>query len=298
MSQYFLSLDGSKGPIVVGKKKKFRCKISAKEVNINGISYIEVKSNNIPNYKPAVLDEDGDQIIIRGSWEKELRIVTNNQQGNPNYIDEHDHLFLLPLVPSGGNWKFNNKKELPMGAIGVAINGCLLFNQYADPKQNMDAVETEEFDYCCGHPDALNQYHYHQYPLCSQGNSGLTNSIIENVENYINGLVNQNELSPVVGFMFDGVPLTGPVGYDLEGNIKILQSSYNENKQYIEGSGDLDYYNGILSPIEKDKEPVYHYVSTIKSKNNKVLLNNNNEIIPAFPYMMKAYKYTPNIDNF
>lgn len=298
MSKYFLDLDGSTGPIVVGKKKKFRCKISSKEVTINNIKYIEVKSNGVPNYKPAVLDEDSEKIIIRGSWEKELRIVTNNKEGNPNYIDEQNHLFYLPVVPSGGNWKFNNRKDLPMGAIGVAINGCLLFNQYADPKQSMDAIETEEFDYCCGHPDAQNQYHYHQYPLCVQGNSGLTNSSIGNVENYINNLVTNNNISPVLGFMFDGVPITGPVGYDLEGNVKILQSSYNENKEYVEGLGDLDYYNGILSPIEKGQEPVYHYVCTIKSKDDKVLLNQDNEIIPTFPYMMKAYKYTPNVDNF
>ena len=298
MSKYFLNLDGTTGPIIVGKKKKFRCKVSAKEITINENKFLEVRSNGVPNYKPAVYDEDGEKVLIRGTWEKELRLVTNNREGNPNYIDEQDHLFYLPLEPTLGNWRYNNKKELPMGAIGVAINGCLLYNQYADAKQTLDAIETEEFDYCCGHPDAQNQYHYHQYPLCVQGNSGLTNSKVEDVEDYINNLVLSRDISPVLGFMFDGIPLTGPVGYDLDGNVKILRSSYNENKEYVEGLGDLDYYNGIVSPIEKGEEPVYHNVCTIKSENNRVSLNEDNEIIPVFPYMVKAYKYMPFIDNF
>jgi hypothetical protein len=293
MAEHFLSLDGQSGEPVFGYKRKIlRCKVKSEEITENGKIIIKVESNGVPNYTPIIYDKSGNQIIINGIWEQELRKATDEEGGNPNYISEHEHVFYIPKVPSGENWKWNKKNELPMDAIGVAVNGCLMYNSFTAGR-NTYAVESEVFDSCCGHPDSNKQYHYHQHPLCATGNSALTNVPQTSVADYINNLVNSQNVSPIIGYMFDGVPITGPVSYNKNGQVRILQPSYEHDK-YVEGKGDLDYYNGITSPLETGGEPIYHYVSTIKSTNGLVVdLSDEKKIIPMFPYLIKAYKHIP-----
>ena len=51
---------------------------------------------------------------------------------------------------------------LPMGPIGVAMNGVVFFNPF--DMGNTDA--TDMMDRCCGHPNQFGLYHYHKYPIC------------------------------------------------------------------------------------------------------------------------------------
>lgn len=296
----FLSLDGTSGPIVVGKRgQRMRCKVKATNVIEDGKAFIKVESNGVPNYKPTIYDEDGDRSIIRGSWEEELRTATSGEDGNPNYIGEHEHTFYLPVVPEGGsgNWQFSKRHALPLDAIGVAVNGCLLYNSFTGRRETY-AVESEKFDSCCGHPDANSQYHYHQHPLCATGNAALTGVPQQSVVNHINDLVKKGEVSPIVGYMFDGVPITGPVSYNTEGEVRILQPSYDHDV-YVKGKGDLDYYNGILSPLCEGGEPVYHYVCTIQSSDGITAdVTAEGAIVPRFPYLIRAYKFIPDERNF
>lgn len=294
----FLMLDGNSGERVKGYKgANLYCKVLANDFSDDGIDYIEVKSNGVPNYTPKI----GNQ-VIRGKWNDELKAATNGEEGNPNSIEEQNYTFLIPkfVAGDGTGWTKNRKYKLPMGAIGVAVNGIPLYNQWADRSEENDANETEEFDSCCGHPDGQNKYHYHQYPLCAAGNSSINRLNISNVSKYLENLINNNTPSPIIGYMFDGVPLTGPVGYDKDGNIKILKSSFNEGKKYCEGLGDLDEFNGINSPLEEGGENVYHYVSTIASNEDgtKPLFDDDGEIVPAFPYFINQYKYIPEDINF
>jgi hypothetical protein len=294
----FLILDGKSGERVKGYKgANLYCKVVADDFNDDGIDYIEVKSNGVPNYTPKI----GNQ-IIRGKWNDELKATTNGEEGNPNSIEEQNYTFLIPKFVSGDGtgWTKNRKYKLPMGAIGVAVNGIPLYNQWADRSEENDANETEEFESCCGHPDGQNKYHYHQYPLCAAGNSSINRLNISSLSNYLENLINSNTPSPIIGYMFDGVPLTGPIGYDKNGNIKILKSSFNEDKKYSEGLGDLDEFNGIDSPLQKGGDNVYHYVSTITSNEDgtKPLFDDDGEIVPAFPYFINQYKYTPEDINF
>tara|TARA_Y100000389_G_scaffold106302_1_gene103247 strand:- start:2438 stop:3340 length:903 start_codon:yes stop_codon:yes gene_type:complete len=297
MANIFLSLDGKTGEPVMGeKRKKIYCRVNAEEINEDGKEYIKVNCNGVPNYTPRIYNKNGKSIEIKGIWEQELRKASDEEDGNPNYIGEHDHIFYIPKVPSGKNWKWSKKNELPLDAIGVAVNGCLLYNSFTAGR-NTYAVESELFDTCCGHPDSNKQYHYHQHPICATGNSSLTNIPQNKVSDYINQLVKDNSVSPVIGYMFDGVPVTGPVSYNKDGNVRILQPSYDDDV-YVEGKGDLDYYNGINSPIIENGESVYHYVSTIKSSDGiSVDLSSDNNIIPLFPYLIKAYKYEPDTRN-
>jgi hypothetical protein len=49
-------------------------------------------------------------------------------------------------------------------------------------------------DYCCGHPNPDNQYHYHKYPICVN-----------------TPFVDKGDApSQVIGFAFDGLPIYGP----------------------------------------------------------------------------------------
>lgn len=294
----FLNLDGTNGPIVVGRRgKRMRCRVTSAIIEEDGREFIKVESNGVPNYKPMIYDEDGDRSIIRGSWEEELRTATDGADGNPNYIGEHEHTFYIPRVPKGSGWQFSNKHELPLEAIGVALNGCLLYNSFTARRKTY-AVESEKFDACCGHPDASSQYHYHQHPLCVTGNAALTNAPQKSVIEYINGLVASGEVSPVLGYMFDGVPITGPVSYNAGGEARILQPSYDHDV-YMKGFGDLDYHNGILSPLVPGGKPTYHYVCTIQSSDEGITADTSNEgaIIPRFPYLIKSYRYVPDERN-
>tara|TARA_Y100000389_G_C17407512_1_gene488912 strand:+ start:165 stop:1067 length:903 start_codon:yes stop_codon:yes gene_type:complete len=298
MAENFLFLDGKSGEKVMGNKRNIvYCRVNAEEIIEDGKTFIKVESNGVPNYTPKIYDNSGKEITIRGIWEQELREATDEEDGNPNYIGDHDHVFYIPKEPTGKNWKWNRRNELPLDAIGVAVNGCLLYNSFTAGR-NTYAVESEKFDSCCGHPDSNKQYHYHQHPLCATGNSALTNVSQTSVANYINDLVSSQKVSPIVGYMFDGVPVTGPVSYNKNGEVRILQPSY-EHDEYVEVKGDLDYYNGINSPIVEGGESIYHYVSTIKSTDGiTVDISNDNKIIPLFPYLIKAYKYVPDERNF
>ena len=297
MAHHFLSLDGKRGAAVMGqKRKKIYCRVNAEEIVEDNKKFIKVECNGVPNYTPRIYNDTGNSIEIKGIWEQELRKASDGEDGNPNYIGEHEHVFFIPKNPSGRNWKWSRKNELPLDAIGVAVNGCLLYNSFTAGR-NTYAVESELFDSCCGHPDSNKQYHYHQHPLCATGNASLTNVPQTEISNYINDLVKTNTVSPVIGYMFDGVPVTGPVSYNENGEVRILQPSYDHD-EYVKDKGDLDYYNGICSPLVKDGEPIYHYVCTIKSSNGiRVDLTFDNKIIPLFPYLIKAYKYEPDERN-
>ena len=294
----FLSLDGNSGEIVRGYKgEKLYCKVIASNYTINDTEFIKIESNGVPNYTPTIKN-----IVIKGNWNKELKEATDGEEGNPNSIESQTYNFLIPKVPvgDGNGWVKNRRYNLPMGAIGISINGVPFYNQWADREETADANETEEFDSCCGHPDGNNKYHYHQYPMCASGNSALNRMNVSNTATYLENLVISQNPSPIIGYMFDGVPITGPVGYDTTGNVKILKSSFNDDKEYEYLYGDLDQFNGISSPLVKNGENVYHYVATVLSNDDgsKPLFDNDGEIIPSFPYLINQYKYTPEDTNF
>ena len=91
-----------------------------------------------------------------------------------------------------------NKRALPMGPIGVAVNGVVFFNPF-DHIAEADAVW--RLDRCCGHPSPNSQYHYHKYPVCVNtpwADDGTGHS-------------------PLIGFAFDGFPVYGP--YEAAGEL-------------------------------------------------------------------------------
>jgi hypothetical protein len=116
-------------------------------------------------------------------------------QSNPNYIQEHVRTYFIPLNPKVNPRHIytatdNSNHALPMGPIGVAVNGVVFFNPF--DAQSQDA--SNMMDRCCGHPAPDGTYHYHKYPICV--NSPWADE--------------GKEHSPLIGWAFDGFPIYGP----------------------------------------------------------------------------------------
>jgi hypothetical protein len=114
---------------------------------------------------------------------------------NPSYIQEFNRTYRLPLdpVPNPKAVAMNTSDRngaLPMGGIGLAVNGVVFYNPF-------DAMMTDAssiMDYCCGHPSPDNRYHYHKYPIC------VNTPFVDKGDAH----------SEVIGFAFDGFPIYGP----------------------------------------------------------------------------------------
>jgi YHYH protein len=114
---------------------------------------------------------------------------------NPSYIQEMTKTYKLPLEPvldpdAKAMTDNDSNHALPMGPIGVAVNGVVFFNPFDASMRDASNI----MDYCCGHPNPLNQYHYHKYPICVN-----------------TPFVDKGDApSQVIGFAFDGLPIYGP----------------------------------------------------------------------------------------
>jgi hypothetical protein len=136
---------------------------------------------------------------------------------NPNHIEKQDYTFYLPRHPT----RAEKPSRLPMGPIGVALNGIPFYNPYnAEGNDAVSGLYAEVFDSCCGHPDQMGRYHYHKYPVCIKTPFHDTPGVH----------------SPLIGYAFDGYPIYGPQG---------------ENGK---APADLDACNG-----HTDKARGYHY---------------------------------------
>ena len=110
---------------------------------------------------------------------------------NPNTIQKQNYRFVIPREPH----KAAKITPLPMGPIGVAVNGIPFYNPYnAEGRNAVEGMFAETFDSCCGHPDPQGRYHYHKYPVCVK--SPFKDA--------------PGEHSPLIGYAFDGYAIYGP----------------------------------------------------------------------------------------
>lgn len=142
---------------------------------------------------------------------------------NPNRILVQKFKFKLPLRPQLAD----SITRLPMGPVGVALNGVVFFNPFEAGGINaIEGYSEVWLDSCCGHPQQEGVYHYHKYPSC--------------VKSPFRDDGKQH--SPVIGFAFDGFPLYGP--YESDGNMA----------RDLRGDAVLDVCNG-----HRDEKRGYHY---------------------------------------
>lgn len=142
---------------------------------------------------------------------------------NPNSIQTQTISLSLPLNPTVAT----NPTCVPMGLIGVAINGVAIFNGL--DAEGRDAAAHEILDACEGHPQQQGMYHYHDESPCLHD-------------------TNANGQSPLLGYALDGFGIYG---------------KYDENGNAL-SSADLDECHGRTSPVMWDGKLVnmYHYVMT------------------------------------
>jgi hypothetical protein len=168
-------------------------------------SFLIVQSQGYPNHPTAIFPNSS----------------------NPNSILVQDFTFRLPLRPQLAD----RITRLPMGPIGLALNGVVFFNPFE--QGGMNAVEGYSevwLDSCCGHPEVRGVYHYHKYPSC------VKSPFVDDGRSH----------SPIIGFAFDGFPVYGP--YESDGLMA---------KDIAAGGNQLDACNG-----HQDASRGYHYHAT------------------------------------
>jgi hypothetical protein len=140
---------------------------------------------------------------------------------NPNTIVPTDIALTLPANPQLAA----APSCVPMGMIGVALNGVAIFN--ALDAGGRDAVAHEVQDLCNGHPQPEGQYHYHGPSPCLPNHTA-------------------NEI--LVGYALDGFGIYSL--YDAQGRELT--------------DADLDECHGRTSEVLWDgkKVSMYHYVLT------------------------------------
>jgi len=185
-------------------------------------SYHSKDSNKdgIPNLQ---ISHDPNHLIIKSQGYPNHPTAIFPNSDNPNTIRVQDFTFRLPLVPR----KSDSITRLPMGPIGMSLNGVVFFNPFEMEGRNAVAGYDEVWlDSCCGHPQQTGVYHYHKYPTC------VKSPFIDDGKSH----------SPIIGFAFDGFPLVGP--YESDGSMAME----------LKGERALDACNG-----HSDPERGYHY---------------------------------------
>ena len=147
----------------------FRCKIFPTVLVLAG--FIVTGQAALTTQKQiAVFTGNGVNITISGDkYVFESHGVPDHDHGpfpsdnNPNTVAAQEHMYEVPKTTSVAE----PPGCLPMGSIGMAINGVVLFNPYT--AEGFNAVEgeyKETFDDCDGHPQMQGVYHYHKIPSC------------------------------------------------------------------------------------------------------------------------------------
>ena len=183
------------------------------------------------------------------------------------------------------------------GAIAFAVNGVAIYGPEDGP--GGDAVAGNEGAYeedrqhvwlglCHGHSGPGGEYHYHADGNCIHWHP-------EDEQTWLNYSMESSrtvtEHSPIVGFALDGYPIYGFVGWDEDGEVSEMTSSYRlkdgetgyngiDDYEYVAELGDLDACNGQWGATPDYPEGTYHYHTT--------WVNGEGGI--GFPYFILCYQ--------
>lgn len=181
------------------------------------------KDSNKDGIANLQISHDQNHLIIKSQGYPNHPTAIFPNSDNPNTIRVQDFTFRLPLVPR----KSDSITRLPMGPIGMSLNGVVFFNPFEMEGRNAVAGYDEVWlDSCCGHPQQTGVYHYHKYPTC------VKSPFIDQGKSH----------SPIIGFAFDGYPLYGPYESDTTMAME------------LQGDQALDACNGHSDPVRG-----YHY---------------------------------------
>jgi len=182
-----------------------------------------IKDSNKDGIPNLAVSHDERCLIIESQGYPNHPTAAFPNSDNPNSILVQKFEFRLPLVPQ----KADSITTVPMGPIGMALNGVVFFNPFERGGKNaVEGYAEEWLDSCCGHPQQHGVYHYHKYPSC--------------VKSPFKDDGKQH--SPIIGFAWDGYPVYGP--YESSG-VKAMDLS---------GENALDVCNGHADQLRG-----YHY---------------------------------------
>ncbi len=191
------------------------------------------------------------------------------------------------------------------GPIAITVTGVPIFGPEEGPGGDAVALHFDYFEEdrqpieigICGGHSAGAYFHYHFDANCLHWHPEGEGLSWEDWDYTMN--LNPDEHSPIIGFAFDGFPIYGPYGWDSYKNIVEITSSYRlknntdgyngiDDWEYIEGLGDTDECNGILSSTPEAPDGIYHYVSSIRNGDGDI----------GFPYFLLCYHGVPEESNF
>lgn len=112
-------------------------------------------------------------------------------QINPHRIASQSIVLRVPAAPAAAT-----ASDTPLGPMGIAVNGVVLFNQYAAGRMPLTS-EILSFDRFNGHPAPSNQYHYHVEPLWltqSRGKAALIGVLLDGFPVY--GTIDEGGTAP------------------------------------------------------------------------------------------------------
>jgi YHYH protein len=207
------------------------------------------KDSNKDGIDNVKISNDKQFLIIESQGYPNHPTAVFPNSGNPNSIRVQKFTFRLPLIP-----KLADKiTRLPMGPVGMALNGVVFFNPFE--MEGMNAVEGYSevwLDSCCGHPQQTGVYHYHKYPTC--------------VKSPFKDDGKQH--SPVIGFAFDGFPLYGP--YESEG---VMAKDLEKSNALDVCSGHIDDIRGYHYHVTPGRFPYIlgGYAGVVETSNNRGL---------------------------
>lgn len=181
---------------------------SSVTVRLEG-EFIVLQTNNVPDHpSPYFGASDSRYEAYNGG--------NSNFQLNPNRIATQNITLRIPATPKAAS----THQSTSLGPFGIALNGVVLYNQFAAGNQPL-TNEINSFDQYNGHPQQAGQYHYHVEPLY---------------------LTAKNGKAALLGFLLDGFPVYGPM----------------ENGNFVVSSS-LDQYHGHAHATAEYPNGIYHY---------------------------------------
>lgn len=220
---------------------------------------------------------------------------------NPNTISDQETTF--GFTYRGGS-NTSNPQDTSLGAMGIAVNGVVLFNPSAAsgplpggndmpaPGFHYNAVFNQNaygVDLAGGHPEQSGEYHYHSgaflYNAFNNVKVTASNSYF-NTSSY-NGdhYRHPDGHSKIVGFCFDGYPIYGPYGYTIatDNNSGITQQQSSYRTKTNEASGrQYSYSSKPAGTFIEDYEYIAN-TGTLDQHNGKYC------ITPEYPDGTYAY---------
>ncbi len=262
--------------------------------------------------------------------------VTSNAIPNHNWLsafaanaDEQNMDWTIPLNPVEDTSGGHNSANCPAangayecapdrGAVAVAVNGVPIFGPEEGPGGDAVALEFLYFNenrqpidlgYCGAH-NGPGGVHYHFDAMCQFWDDPNGETIV----NYDYTDLDSTTHSPIIGWAFDGYPIYGMYGWDSNGQVIPLKSSYEVERtseggdqgyngiddwNYVSGMGDLDQCNGRFAATPEFPQGTYYYVSTPLSGSSKTVVNTDGDTVEmiGFPYFLLCYHGEADMSN-